>query len=113
MDHSIYGVDKWGRELLEVLDNGDIGLKNPMRPNAAPISLPGIIRDLDQRGVQLPLLLRVSSYLDHEITRLNDSFAAAIRRVGYKGAYRGVFPVKVNQQAQVIDRIVDLGAPYH
>jgi len=113
LDHSIYGVDKWGRELLEVLENGDIGLKNPMRPNAAPISLPGIIRDLDQRGVQLPLLLRVSSYLDHEITRLNDSFAAAIRRVGYKGAYRGVFPVKVNQQAQVIDRIVDLGAPYH
>ena len=30
----------------------------------------------------------------------------------YKGDYKGVFPVKVNQQAQVIDRIVEFGKEF-
>ncbi|KUJ77546.1 biosynthetic arginine decarboxylase [Ruegeria profundi] len=111
--HSIYGVDKWGKGLIEVTEHGEIGLRNPMAPEAAAISLPGILRDLDQRGIKAPMVLRVSSYLQHEIAHLNESFSDAIARVGYKGNYRGVFPIKVNQQAQVVDRIVEFGKKYN
>lgn len=111
--HSIYGVDKWGKGLIEVTEHGEIGLRNPMAPEAAAISLPGILRDLDQRGIKAPMVLRVSSYLQHEIAHLNESFSDAIARVGYKGSYRGVFPIKVNQQAQVVERIVEFGKTYN
>ncbi|MGH1466128.1 MAG: biosynthetic arginine decarboxylase [Cognatishimia sp.] len=111
--HDIYGIEKWGKNLIVVLENGEIGLRNPLNPEAPAISLPEILRDLEDRGVDVPMLLRVSSYLENEIRHINECFAEAITRVGYNGAYRGVFPIKVNQQAQVIDRIVEFGKPYN
>ncbi|OUS05146.1 arginine decarboxylase [Rhodobacterales bacterium 52_120_T64] len=108
----IYGVNRWGKGLISVSADGDIVLCDPNRKNAPPVSLPGILRDLEQRGVTTPLLLRVSSFLENEIRHINQSFSCAIERVGYKASYRGVFPIKVNQQAQVVDRIVEFGLPY-
>lgn len=110
--HDVYGVDKWGKGLIVVTDEGDIGLRNPLAPDAPAVSLPGILSDLDERGIKSPMVLRVSSYLEHEIAHINESFASAIARTGYRGQYRGVFPIKVNQQAQVIDRIVEFGHKY-
>ncbi|KUJ73429.1 arginine decarboxylase [Ruegeria marisrubri] len=110
--HSIYGVEKWGKGLIEVTEDGEIGLRNPLAPETPAISLPGILHDLDQRGIKSPMILRVSSYLESEIAHINESFANAISRTGYRGKYRGVFPIKVNQQAQVVDRIVEFGKKY-
>lgn len=111
--HSVYGIDRWGKDLIVVMDNGDVGLRNPLAPDQPPVSLPEILHDLEQRDVHVPMILRVASYLEHEIREINDSFAAAIARTSYRGSYRGVFPIKVNQQAQVVDRIVEYGKPYH
>lgn len=113
MSDRLYGVDRWGRGMVTVDGNGDIALADPGRPGMTPISLPGILSDLKQRGIATPLLLRVSSFIENEIRHLNESFASAIGRVGYKSPYRGVFPIKVNQQAQVVDRIVEFGKPWH
>ncbi|WP_166416247.1 biosynthetic arginine decarboxylase [Cochlodiniinecator piscidefendens] len=110
--NSLYGLDRWGHDLLSVTEDGDVGLINPLQPDHPHVSLPQIISDLKERGVHTPVLLRVSSFLESEIRRINESFAEAIERTGYKGSYRGVFPIKVNQQAQVIDRIVEFGRPF-
>ncbi|NNK79324.1 MAG: biosynthetic arginine decarboxylase [Litoreibacter sp.] len=107
-----YAIDRWGMDLIRVLPDGDLGLRNPLKTNGPVVSLPTIIKDLDQSGVHAPVLLRVSSFLEHGIRSINENFNAAIERVGYRGEYRGVFPIKVNQQAQVIDRIVEFGRPY-
>lgn len=110
--HDIYGIEKWGKNLVSVLPNGDLGIRNPLKPDAPLASLPEIVQGLDERGIHAPVVLRISSVLEHSIQSINDSFAQAITRVGYKSVYRGVFPIKVNQQAQVIDRIVEFGRPY-
>lgn len=106
---ALYGLDRWGAKFFAVRDDGDIALCDPDRPAAPPLSLPAILADLDARGVHVPMLLRVANYLEHEIDRINAGFAEAMARSGYRGAYRGVFPIKVNQQAQVVDRIVEAG----
>ncbi|MBD3678039.1 MAG: biosynthetic arginine decarboxylase [Rhodobacteraceae bacterium] len=110
---AIYGVDRWGDEHFCVLPNGDLALKNPLVPDAPPTSLPEILGDLDQRGVHVPMLLRVTGYLEHEIRKINTCFQEAIERSGYRNEYRGVFPIKVNQQAQVVDRIVEYGREFN
>lgn len=97
---------------MSVLPNGDLGIRNPLKPDTPLVSLPDIVKGLDERGIQAPVVLRVSSVLEHSIQSINESFAEAIARVGYTSVFRGVFPIKVNQQAQVIDRIVEFGRPY-
>jgi arginine decarboxylase len=109
---NLYGLDRWGKGLLSALPNGDVALCDPAYPDAPPISLPEIMQDLQQRGIASPLVLRVKSFLEAEIRTLNEGFAEAIQRTGYRAPYRGVFPIKVNQQAQVVDRIVEFGRQY-
>ncbi len=112
MDDDIYGIKKWGDDILEVLDNGNIGLKNPFYPSNPSIDLIKIIESLNERGISCPVLLRITDYLAFRIKQINESFFRAIKEAGYKGYYKGVFPVKVNQQSQVIDRIVDFGKEF-
>ncbi|MCT4610595.1 MAG: biosynthetic arginine decarboxylase [Pelagimonas sp.] len=109
---TIYGIDRWGKGLLCVLPSGDVGLCDPAHPEASPINLPDILQDLQQRGISSPLVLRVKSFLETRIKHLNQAFADAIARTNYQAPYRGVFPIKVNQQAQVVDQIVDYGRQF-
>ncbi len=108
----IYGVKRWGADLITILPNGHIGLLHPMRAGDAPSDLMSIIDNLTERGITAPILLRVTDFLDHRIDQINQAFTHAFAETDYKGAYQGVFPVKVNQQAPVVERIVEHGRPY-
>ncbi len=106
----LYGVSRWGDGLITVLDNGHIGLLHPSRPDATPTDLMSVIDNLEQRGISAPVLLRVADFIRWRIDQINEAFNSAISELDYRGKYRGVFPIKVNQQAQVIDRIEAYGA---
>ncbi|MFN4058331.1 MAG: biosynthetic arginine decarboxylase [Roseinatronobacter sp.] len=107
-----YGIDRWSNGMFARLPNGDLGLVNPARPDAPPASLPALLHDLDARGVHTPVLVRVGAFLKRQLEALNHAFAKAIEANGYQAPYRGVFPIKVNQQSEVIDRIVEYGRPF-
>ena len=62
MFHDFYGINRWGDNLISVLENGNVGLNNPSDPNAVPADLAEIIYKLGRRGIQTPLLLRVSNF---------------------------------------------------
>lgn len=72
----------------------------------------GRAQELDG-GLGLPVLLRVENLLDAQITLLHESFAAAITTLGYGGEFRGVYPVKVNQQQQVLEEIAKVGGRFN
>lgn len=108
----VYGLSRWASGLVKVMDNGNIGLIHPTEPEAEATDLMAILENLTQRGITAPVLLRIADFLDYRISQINDCFRAAIEEADYKGRYQGVFPIKVNQQAQVIDRIVDFGRRY-
>ena len=76
------------------------------------VSLKDIVSGLNDRGLPMPVLVRVENLLDQQISRLNNAFADAIESLNYQGVYRGVFPIKVNQQSQVIDEIAEFGARF-
>ena len=66
-----------------------------------------------RRGIGLPLLIRFSDVLKSRIVELNEAFQRAIAEYGYKGDYKGVYPIKVNQHRYVVEEIVEFGRPYH
>jgi len=112
-EHDLYGIRRWGDEYFTILENGNVGLKNPSAPDNRPVDLVKVLQDLDDRGIAAPVVLRVTSYLQHQVRRLNTAFADAVATLGYQGVYRGVFPIKVNQQAEVIERIAEAGAEFN
>ena len=77
------------------------------------VSLHDIIEGLRDRGTHLPVLLRFRDLLHSRIAEINKSFRKAIKNTGYRGEYRGVYPIKVNQQRQVIEEIAEFGKAYH
>ena len=85
----------------------------PNGPQGPRVPIPEIIDGIKERGYDMPCLLRVENILDSQIRSLHESFRKAIKTLGYKGSYRGVFPIKVNQQQQVIEEIADFGSRYH
>ena len=107
---NLYGVSRWGDGLITIMENGHIGLMHPGRSDAVPVDLLSVIENLDQRGITAPILLRISDFISWRIDQINEAFQKAIHEQGYGGRYQGVFPIKVNQQAQVIDRIVEYGS---
>jgi len=112
MAKDIYGVNEWGDGLITVLENGHIGLCHPDNLEQAPTDLLSLIQNLQQRGIETPVLLRLTDFLKSRIDEINQSFAAAIAEYDYKGRYQGVFPIKVNQQAEVVERIAEYGKAY-
>ena len=108
----LYQVRGWGHPYFSVNTQGRVEVvPDPERPHLA-IDLFDLVNDLDARGLELPLLLRFSDVLKDRVKRINECFAKAIEEYQYKGAYRGVFPVKVNQQKHFLDEVVEFGAPW-
>lgn len=108
----LYGIQNWGAGYFDISSSGEVVIC-PYGPKGPKISIPEIIAGIKERGYDLPCLLRIENILDSQIASLHESFRKAIRTLGYKGSYRGVFPIKVNQQQQVIEEIAEFGARYH
>lgn len=109
----LYSVRNWGSAFFDINSKGEAVVKLTSGERSIDVSLMDVVAGLQERGITMPVLLRFRDILDRTIARLNESFAEAIQAAGYKGCYRGVFPIKVNQQQQVIDEIATFGKRYH
>ena len=105
----LYGIDRWGLGYFGIASNGNLTFKLNAAAGARPIEVTEIIDGLKQRGLEMPVMLRLENVVDDRISKLNQSFAKAIADAGYQNVYRGVFPIKVNQQAHIIDNIAHFG----
>ncbi|MCD6323063.1 MAG: biosynthetic arginine decarboxylase [Clostridiales bacterium] len=108
----LYGIKNWGSGYFSVSEKGEV-LVTPGNGNKSAVSLMDIVSSIKERGLDMPVLLRFENILDAQISFLNESFNKAISSLNYKGEYRGVYPVKVNQQQQVLEETMRFGKRYH
>ena len=109
----LYGIRSWSNGYFGISDDGEVLVKSCPGKDAGSVSLMKIVSELKNRGLEVPVLLRFSNILRDQITRINNSFYKAIADAGYKGDYRGVYPIKVNQQQQVLEDVTRFGEPFH
>ncbi len=110
----IYGVKSWGGGYFSISDGGEVMVNPfPVDNPAVAVSLMDIISGVRERGLDMPVLLRFENLLDAQISQLNDTFAAAMKALNYRGGYQGVYPIKVNQQQQVVKEVTRFGQRYH
>ncbi len=110
-----YGIHHWGAGYFSVSRRGEVVVEVTDRTTGAPhsVSIPKLLDELDARGIRPPMLLRFPRILERRIEELCHGFAKAIGDLEYNGAYRGVFPIKVNQQQQVAEEVAAYGRRFH
>lgn len=104
----LYGFSRWGNDYFGVSAEGNVTAQTL----SSRVELVDIISGMTDRDLQMPVLLRIENILDAQLYRLNTAFREAIKTLGYQGTYQGVYPIKVNQQAQVVEEIADFGARF-
>ena len=109
----LYGIRNWGAGYFGVSSEGDVVIYPSGNNKGVAVSVPEVIRGMRERGYDMPVLLRIENILDSQITLLHESFRKAIDSLGYKGEYRGVFPIKVNQQQHTVEKIAQFGSRFH
>jgi arginine decarboxylase len=108
----LYNVAGWGRDFFSINEAGHVEV-TPAGPTSTRIDLRELVDDLRSRGLNLPLLIRFSDILRTRVEQLCGSFQQAIAENDYKGAYRGVYPIKVNQQRHVVEELIEYGRPFN
>ena len=108
----LYNIRGWGLEYFDINNEGHVIIK-PQNGSNHSIDLKELVEDIQAKGYSLPALIRFSDILKASIAKLANAFNKSIKEYDYKGTYHGVYPIKVNQQRQVVEEIVKFGRPYN
>ena len=107
----LYQIPQWGNGYFRVNERGHLVMQPPGANTG--IDLKALVDDLKKRRISLPILLRFTDLIEARIQVLVDAFGAARKEYEFKGNYRGVYPVKVNQNAYLVEAIVRYSRPHH
>ncbi len=108
----LYNIGGWGRDFFSINDAGNVSV-TPAGPGSLQIDLKELVDDLRSRGLNLPILIRFSDILRTRLVQLFGAFQQAMVENDYKGVFRGVYPVKVNQQRHVVEELMEYGRPFN
>ena len=108
----LYGVPYWGERLCHVNDDGHL-VMTPAGPGKGDVDLHHLTQELVERGVDLPLLLRLPQVAERRLASMQRSFARALEEHDYQGRYRAVYPIKCNQQRQLVEEVLRVGRLHH
>ena len=109
--NELYEVERWGKGYFSISPSGHV-LVHPTKDRERAIDLKQLTDHLMLRGIHLPVLIRFKDILKHRVDDIHNSFRAAIAQHGYEGRYICVYPIKVNQQRQVVEEVLDFGREY-
>jgi arginine decarboxylase len=112
IEHSraLYNVEGWGAGFFDVNAKGHVVVRPDLDHPDRELDLYELANDLEEQGVQLPVLLRFSDILRSRLDALSKRFHNAREEFAYQGGYSTVYPIKVNQQRHVVEEIVEFGS---
>ncbi len=107
-----YNVAGWGAGFFSINEKGHV-VVHPMGQPGPVIDLMDVVEDIRERRIGFPCVVRFQDVLRARVKQINEAFGKAIAEMGYGARYYGVYPIKVNQLREVVEEILDAGAPYH
>lgn len=109
---NLYGINGWGVPYFSINAAGNVTVDPQCASPGIPLDLYELVQSLRERNVELPLLIRFTDILADRLERLYACMNKAIARYNYSGKYQGVFPIKCNQNRQLIEDLVRYGTSY-
>jgi len=107
----LYNLNNWGADLFSINKKGNICV-HPSPNSKYSIELASLVDDLIKRKIRPPILLRFMNILEGRIASINRVFKNAIQANDYPARYQTFYPIKVNQQRQVVEAIAHFGKKY-
>ena len=107
-----YGVSSWGGGYFKIGNNGNVHVIPDLNHADMKIDFAAVLQEIADENIQFPVVVRFHDVLRSQVVSLNESFREVIAEANYTGQYNGVYPIKVNQMREVVEEIVDAGAPY-
>lgn len=106
----LYGIDSWSSGYFKVNESGNVGV----HPNQSrqSIDLLELTKDLKERGIRTPILVRFPDVVGDRVKLINECFEKSISEYNYKSRYQGVYPIKVNQQRHLVEELLKRGSEY-
>lgn len=104
----LYGIGYWGANFFRINDAGHVEVR-PAGDQGPKLDLYNLVQDLQERGIRMPILVRFPDIIKARLDLLAGCFARACEEAKYTGVYRGVYPIKVNQQKHLVEEILDFG----
>jgi len=106
----LYQLDGWGNGFFSINAQGNL---QAVPDGEHSIDLMELLERLRLQDLSAPLLIRFSDILRTRMGQIHHRFAIAREESGYQGRYFGVYPIKVNQQRQVVEEIVEFGSDFN
>ena len=107
----LFDVPRWGKGYFSISEQGHV-LVHPDKDPARSLDLKKLVDTLILRGISLPILIRFTEILKHRLGEIHGAFETAMAEHKYQGKYCCVYPIKVNQQRQVVEEVLEFGRPY-
>ncbi len=107
----LYEIERWGKGYFSIGPNGHVRVHANRTPERS-IDLKQLVDHLQLRGIGLPILIRFRDILRQRLADIHTAFQTAMTQHSYEGRYFCVYPIKVNQQRQVVEEVLDFGRPY-
>lgn len=109
---ALYNIRHWGEGYYDVSEQGHL-VARPLGPDApGRVDLYELAGKLAAQGLAPPVLVRLLDVLHHRLDTLHRAFDTAMVEYGYGGGFTPVFPIKVNQQHEVVHEIVEYGGAH-
>ena len=102
-----YGINIWGANNF-FIENGVLKINYANQP-----ALIDIIKEIEEKGFQGPILIRFPHLIRKQINSLYNSFKKAIKTFEYKGRFKAVFPLKVNQFPTFIKPLIKIADKFN
>ncbi len=101
----VYAIKQWGEGYFAINERGHVSVK-PCADKDLELDLLEIAESLTEKQLSLPVLVRFTDILKDRVQRLDQAFKKAAEKLNYRGHYTPVYPIKVNQQRQVVEGIL-------
>ncbi|MDR3419417.1 MAG: biosynthetic arginine decarboxylase [Nevskia sp.] len=106
---ALYNIPQWGEGYFGVGADGHLKVRPYRDRSPVEIDLYELAQRLPREGLDLPVLVRFTDILKDRVDALTGAFTTVIAEYDYKGGYTAVYPIKVNQQREVVESIVRHG----
>jgi arginine decarboxylase len=101
-----YSIAYWNGGFFDINEAGHMVMRRPDWPDHPGVDLFELAQRLRQEHIGPPVLVRFQDVLGSRVQRLTSAFAEAAAELDYTGGYTAIYPIKVNQQRSVVQRIL-------